>query len=252
MPEHPSDIISTHDLIEPDWLAPGNVRAFSTTRNCGFSKGPWSQFNLGAHCGDHPEDVAQNRKFLRTLLPSDPPWLRQVHGTAVTSWNDMRHSDVGEDAIVSNQPGQVCAVLTADCLPVLFCNKTGTKVAAAHAGWRGLAAGILEATVEKLGCHSTELLAWLGPAIGPQAFEVGNDVYGVFVELNADHASAFRPHGDRLLADLYKLARLKLSGMGIEKISGGQFCTYTDKDKFFSYRRDGQTGRMATLIWIDE
>ncbi len=251
MPDHPSDIIQTHDLIEPDWLAPGNVRAFSTTRNCGFSKGPWSQFNLGAHCGDHPENVAQNRKFLRTLLPSYPPWLRQVHGTAVTSWNELHHSDFEADAIVGCQPRQVCAVLTADCLPVLFCNKTGTKVAAAHAGWRGLAAGILESTVLAMDSAPSQLMAWMGPAIGPQAFEVGQDVYEEFTGLNPENRSAFKPHKDRWFADLYELARMALSRVGVERVYGGQYCTFSESKRFFSYRRDGTTGRMASLIWLD-
>ena len=251
MPDHPSDINSTDDLIEPDWLAPGNVRAFSTTRHYGFSEGPWNGFNLGAHCGDHPDKVAQNRELLRALLPSDPPWLRQVHGTAVTGWNDIHHSDIEADAIVSCQPRQVCAVLTADCLPVLFCNKTGTKVAAAHAGWRGLAAGILESTVLAMDSAPSQLMAWMGPAIGPQAFEVGQDVYEEFTGLNPENRSAFKPHKDRWFADLYELARMALSRVGVERVYGGQYCTFSDSKRFFSYRRDGTTGRMASLIWLD-
>jgi len=250
MPDIPAGTKPALDLIQPDWPAPANVRAFSTTRNCGFSEDGWSQFNLGNHCGDHPGHVQQNRQLLNTLLPSEPRWLRQVHGTKVVNWNDDQLSDTEADAIISHHPGQVCAVLTADCLPVLFCNEGGTKVAAAHAGWRGLATGILETMVASLDCHPAELMVWLGPAIGPKTFEVGNDVYDAFVSLNTDNAHAFAPHGDRWLADLYDLARLALKRTGIERISGGQFCTCTDKDRFFSYRRDGQTGRMATVIWL--
>ncbi len=250
MPDHPLGTIPLHDLLTPDWAAPVNVRAFTTTRNCGFSKGQWGQLNLGAHCGDNPDHVNQNRELLNGLLPSSPRWLRQVHGTTVCDWNDINHPDIEADAIVSNQPGQVCAVLTADCLPVLFCNKAGTKVAAAHAGWRGLAAGVLESTILAMDSEPSQLMAWMGPAIGPNAFEVGQDVYEVFTDLNSDNRSAFRAYEDRWFADLYELARMALSRVGVERVYGGQYCTYSDPEKFFSYRRDGSTGRMASLIWL--
>ena len=239
------------ELIRPDWPAPGNVRAFSTTRNGGFSEGPWSSLNFGDHCGDNPDYVKQNRELLRTLLPGKPRWLRQVHGNRVFTWDEAGDPEPEADAIFSKQPEQVCAVLTADCLPVIFCNKAGTEVAAAHAGWRGLAAGILQATVSAMNCTPADLIAWLGPAIGPRTFEVGNDVYDSFVDLNTENAYAFKPHRDRWLADLYELARLALTRVGVTQISGGQHCTYEEQDKFFSFRRDSDTGRMATAIWLE-
>ena len=238
------------ELIRPDWPAPPNVRAFSTTRNGGFSRGPWSSLNLGKSCGDDPQHVEQNRRLLFKLLPSEPRWLNQVHGTHVADWDKTNEPATGADAIVSRKPGQVCSVLTADCLPVLFCNRAGTRIAAAHAGWRGLAAGVLEATVLAMQCRPAELIAWLGPAIGPRAFEVGPDVYDAFVGLNPENATAFKPHRDRWLADLYQLARLALARVGITQVSGGQHCTYLEQDRFFSYRRDGQTGRMLTAVWL--
>jgi len=250
MPDSHLDAIPLHDLITPDWLAPGNVRAFSTTRKCGFSKGQWGQLNLGAHCGDNPEHVHQNRDLLQGLLPSCPRWLRQVHGTAVADWSDTYHPEIEADAIVSSQPGQVCAVLTADCLPVLFCNKAGTKVAAAHAGWRGLAAGVLESTVLAMDSDPSQLMAWMGPAIGPEAFEVGEDVFKEFTDLHPDNRIAFRPYNDRWLADIYELARMALLRVGVQQVYGGQYCTYSESKRFFSYRRDGVTGRMVSLIWL--
>ena len=236
------------EVLRPDWPAPPNVRAFTTTRNGGCSQGPWSSLNLGKNCGDNPQHVAQNRRSLLRLLPSEPRWLNQVHGTHVADWD--KASEPGADAIVSRTPGQVCSVLTADCLPVLFCNLSGTRIAAAHAGWRGLAAGVLEATVLAMGCKPVELMAWLGPAIGPQVFEVGKDVYAAFINVNPGNATAFKPHRDRWLADLYQLARLALGRLGIVQVSGGQHCTYLEQDQFFSYRRDGQTGRMLTAAWL--
>jgi len=239
------------ELIRPDWPAPGNVRAFTTTRNGGFSEGPWKSLKLGENCGDNPSHVKQNRELLRTLLPSGPLWLKQVHGNKVVAWGRNHESKPEADAIFSNQPGQVCAVLTADCLPVVFCNKAGTKVAVAHAGWRGLAAGVLETTVSALDCDPAELMVWLGPAIGPKAFEVGNDVYDSFVIVNTENAIAFKPHRDRWMADLCALARLALARIGVTQISGAKHCTYEEKNKYFSFRRDGETGRMTTAIWLE-
>lgn len=241
----PSEI----ELIRVEWPAPSHVHAFTTTRKGGVSQGPWNSLNLGGNCGDSPQHVEMNRRALASLLPSEPRWLNQVHGTNVVSW-DMT-SAAKADAIVSYQKGQVCAVLTADCLPVLFCNQAGTRIAAAHAGWRGLAAGVLEATVLAMECKPTDLMAWLGPAIGPRAFEVGKDVYDAFVRANTENAIAFKPHRDRWLADLYRLAKLALARVGINQVFGGQHCTYEEQDKFFSYRRDGETGRMASLVWLD-
>lgn len=237
-------------LISPDWSAPVNVRAFSTTRNKGFSEGAWGSFNLGRNCGDDPYHVERNRQSLLRLLPSEPRWLNQVHGTKVVNWDDTNYQRIESDAIHSNQVGQVCAVLTADCLPVLFCNQAGTCIAAAHAGWRGLAAGILENTVLGMKCNPTTLMAWLGPAIGPQAFEVGKDVHDAFVNVTMENAIAFKPYRDRWLADLYELATLALNRLGITQVSGGQHCTFKERGSFFSHRRDGLTGRMATVIWL--
>ena len=239
------------ELIQPDWPAPGNVRAFTTTRNGGVSRGAWKSLNLGMHCSDGPEHVRRNRELLSELLPCEPRWLNQVHGDNVVGWDEGFDSTVEADAICSDRPGQVCAVLTADCLPVLFCNKDGTKVAAAHAGWRGLAEGVLEATVAGMNCEPAGLMAWLGPAIGPGAFEVGDDVYGAFALVNEANTTVFKPHRDRWLADLYELARLALFRVGVTSVYGGQHCTFSEQYRFFSYRRDGETGRMVTAIWLD-
>lgn len=240
-------------FISPDWPTPTNVRAFTTTRAGGLSRGPYASFNLGDHVGDDPAAVTRNRVLLREALalPAEPQWLQQVHGTHVI---DAAQGDTpGEaDGAWSAQPGVVCAVLTADCLPVLLCDRIGTKVAAVHAGWRGLAAGVIEQGVRALGGAPDELLAWLGPAIGPRAFEVGPEVRTTFVQHDAAAARAFTAsHDGRYLADLYALARLRLSALGVTRISGGGFCTVTDRDRFFSFRRDGSCGRMATLIWLE-
>lgn len=237
------------DALRPDWPAPPAVRALTTTRVGGVSRPPWDGFNLAAHVGDRPAHVARNRSLLRSRfgLPGDPAWLSQVHGTDV-----LEAGRGGEaDAVWTDVPGRVCAVLTADCLPVLFCADAGTCVAAAHAGWRGLAAGVLEATVAALPAEPAGLLAWLGPAIGPDAFEVGDEVRSAFVGRDAGAAAAFRPAGaGRWLADLYALARLRLAAAGVTRVSGGGWCTFDDRDRFYSYRRDGITGRMASLVWL--
>lgn len=239
------------DLLIPDWPAPANVRAVQTLRSDGCSPPPWDSFNLGDHVGDDPERVAANRATLRALLPAEPLWLKQVHGVAVVDAGAASPS-LEADAALARQPGKVCVVMTADCLPVLFCDRAGTVVAAAHAGWRGLASGVLEATVRAMAVTPGELLAWLGPAIGPQAFEVGNEVRAVFLAHDPDAASAFVPHGDgKWLADIYLLARQRLQAAGVGSISGGDYCTVSDADRFFSYRRDGVTGRQASLIWLD-
>lgn len=239
-------------IIQPDWPAPANVRAFTTTRIGGFSRGPWDSLNLGVNCGDDPQHVTQNRRSLLKLLPVEPLWLRQVHGKHVVKFSDLTVAAPEADAIVGTKTGQVCVIVHADCLPVLFCDTAGTQVAAVHAGWRGLVAGVLEATVAAMNCDPGQIMAWLGPAIGPRVFEVGRDVYDEFISMDAASTIAFKRHGDTWLADLYKLARFELSKAGIEQVSGGQHCTYTEKDKFFSYRRDEPTGRMATMIWLVE
>lgn len=241
----------TAEFIVPDWPAPANVRALSTTRLGGVSTGPHASFNLGDHVGDDPAAVAENRRRLRAHLPGEPVWLRQVHGTRCI---DAARAGPGSeaDAACARQPGVVCAVLTADCLPVLLCDEAGSVVAAAHAGWRGLAAGVLEATVAALGVPGARLLAWLGPAIGPQHFEVGGEVRAVFTAHDPQAARAFvaRPAG-KWLCDIQLLARQRLTELGLYRIAGADFCTVRDARQFFSYRREGTTGRQASLIWLD-
>jgi YfiH family protein len=223
----------------------------STTRNAGVSTGPYESFNLAEHVGDAESAVNENRVLLRQALalPGEPCWLRQCHGTRVVNAADGGNSCA--DAAIATQTGQVCTVLTADCLPVLMCDRQGECVAAAHAGWRGLAAGILQATVDSMQRQGGDLLVWLGPAIGPTAFEVGEDVYQAFTRQDAAMQQAFTTTTPgHWHADLYRLARLILRTIGIEHIYGGDWCTYTDRQRFYSYRRDGVTGRMASLIWL--
>jgi polyphenol oxidase len=241
------------DWIIPEWPVPASVRALSTTRTGGVSEGCWRSLNLGDHVQDDAAAVSENRRILvrEASLPSEPFWLRQVHGCVVadTTGNETACE---ADASWSDRPGQVCAVMTADCLPVLFANRSGTRVAAAHAGWRGLAAGVLEQVVGRFADEPGEIVAWLGPAIGPEAFEVGDELRDAFVSLHADAGRAFttaRP--GHWLADIYSLARTHLAAAGVTQIHGGDFCTFSDSERFFSYRRDGVTGRMATLIWLE-
>jgi YfiH family protein len=238
--------------IRPGWPAPAKVRAVSTTRLGGTSRGPYAAFNLADHVGDVPGAVASNRSLLmqRLALPAEPSWLQQVHGRAVVP-AQPNGAPREADASFSLGPGAVCAVLTADCLPVLLCDRDGARVAAAHAGWRGLAAGVLEAAVEALQVPGARLMAWLGPAIGPRNFEVGDEVRAVFLAHDSAAAPAFRPSpAGRWLADLYILARQRLAETGVTEVYGGGLCTFSDQRRFYSYRRDGTTGRMATLIWL--
>lgn len=234
--------------ILPDWQAPANIRAFTTTRRGGISQGPWSSFNLGNRCGDDPTHVEHNRNALNTMLPGPVTWLRQVHGSCVARISTSSEIQPEADAAVSFTSGRVCAVLTADCLPVFFCNRRGDRVGVAHAGWRGLAAGVLQATTDALEEEPSQLLAWLGPAIGPGAYEVGAELAEAFV---GEFPAGFTRSGDRYLMDLYTLARLKLADAGVVHIAGGDFCTLSDDQRFFSYRRDGTTGRMASVIWFN-
>lgn len=236
-------------LIVPDWPAPPNVRALVTTRAGGVSAPPCDSFNLGERSGDDPAAVAANRERLRQLLPAEPVWLHQVHGNRVVALP----ADPGcqADAAWSARAGMPCAVLTADCLPVLFCDRQGTRVAAAHAGWRGLADGVLEATAAALEVAPGKLLAWLGPAIGQDAFEVGPEVRAAFLAHDPAAAAAFRPgRDDRWHADLYHLARQRLAAAGVAQVSGGGLCTWSDAATFYSWRRDGRTGRMASVVWL--
>ena len=235
----------------PDWAVPANIRALQTTRNGGISKAPWASFNLGDHVGDDAAAVAANRVLLVSRLPAEPLWLTQVHGIAAVD-ADQRPKIREADAAFARQPGSVCVVMTADCLPVLLCDRQGTIVAAAHAGWRGLAAGVLESTVAAMKVDPGELLVWLGPAIGPRCFEVGDEVRNAFVTDNPAAGLAFVSHeAGKWLCDIYLLARQRLQRMGIMAISGGGECTVTEADRYFSYRRDGVTGRMASLIWLE-
>ena len=238
-------------LIYPDWPAPANVKALQTTRLGGISTAPYDTLNLGLHVGDDPVRVNRNRQMLEPLMPSEPVWLEQVHGTVVAN-ADAAGCRVQADACVARHRGAVCVIMTADCLPVLLCDEDGTVVGAAHAGWRGLCDGVIEATVKEMGVAPQQLMAWLGPAIGPHAFEVGEDVRAAFMAHDAQAASAFIPlaAGGKYRADIVRLARQRLNALGITRISGGTFCTYHQKDKFFSYRRDGVTGRMGTFIWL--
>lgn len=238
------------EVLTPGWPAPPRVRALQTLRGGGVSPSPWASWNLGDHVGDDPGRVAANRAALRAHLPAEPLWLRQVHGVAVAEAG-VATARCEADAAVARQAGTVCAVMTADCLPVLFCDRAGSVVAAAHAGWRGLAAGVLEATVNAMAVPPGEILAWLGPAIGPARFEVGDEVRAAFISEDPGTAAAFTPHGPgKWLADIYALARRRLQAAGITSISGGGLCTVSDGKRFFSYRRDGVTGRMATLVWL--
>jgi hypothetical protein len=239
-------------FIIPGWPAPANVRAAVTTRVGGVSHAPYDSFNLATHVGDDPTAVRENRTRLRSALtlPVEPLWLKQVHGIAVVE-AAQDGAEPEADGAFAAKPGVVCAVLTADCLPVLLCNRAGTKVAALHAGWRGLAGGVIEAGVQALGVPGNELLAWLGPAIGPKRFEVGPEVRTVFMQHDAQAAQAFRAAREgKYLADIYLLARLRLQRLGVAAVYGGGCCTVTERARFFSYRRDGATGRMASLIWL--
>ncbi|WP_251369857.1 peptidoglycan editing factor PgeF [Polynucleobacter sp. AP-Nino-20-G2] len=246
----------------PDWLLPAGVKAAFTTRVGGVSKPPFDSFNLGLNAGDDLNDVLRNREILRGVLPAEPQWLKQVHGTQVSTpaSRALQGAQPYEaDASVSNYPNDVLVVLTADCLPVLFSSRAGDVVGAAHAGWRGLSAGVLENTVQEMralspGLLPQDILVWMGPAIGPQAFEVGQDVVDVFLgQSHSDLTAAFIPipaSPGKYLANLYLLAQDRLRSLGINSIQGGGLCTVVDRAHFFSYRRDQVTGRFASLIWI--
>ena len=239
-------------LIVPQWPIPQGVAACSSTRIGGVSLSPYDSLNLGAHCGDNPEHVEENRKrlFAAGNLPSKPVWLEQVHGKDVLKLSGGPYLSKRADASYSNTPGTVCAVMTADCLPVLFCNRAGTEVAAAHAGWRGLCEGVLEETVACFGDKPENIIAWLGPAIGPDAFEVGAEVREAFMAKDLQADIAFVPRGEKYLADIYQLARQRLANVGVGNVYGGDHCTFSESETFFSYRRDNTTGRMASFIWL--
>lgn len=238
------------EFIKPNWPAPENVKAVTTTR---------ASANLSHYVGDNLEQVMENRRLLREQLglPSEPVWLNQQHSTTVVDLGSRKACAHGDDNMAdgsyTNQANVVCAVLTADCLPILLCSDDGTEVAAVHAGWRGLLNGVVISGLRHFKCSPGKLLAWLGPAISQQAFEVGNEVYEAFVRWNSRAKAAFYPskNSNRFMAGLYQLARLQLNQLGVDKIYGGDFCTYSDGEKFYSYRRDEQTGRMGSLIWLE-
>ncbi len=239
------------EFIVPDWDVPPAIAAVSTTRAGGVSAGVHATLNLGTHVGDEPAAVAENRRRLcaAAALPAEPAWLAQVHGTDVVTARPCDEPPVA-DAAVSDRPGAVCAVLTADCLPVLLASRRGDEVAAAHAGWRGLAAGVLEATLAAMATPPAELVAWLGPAISQAAFEVGDEVREAFRGRHAGDAAFFRRNDrGRWQADLAGLARRRLESAGVA-VHGAGLCTYADSRRFFSYRRDGACGRMASLVWL--
>jgi YfiH family protein len=250
------------NYIVPNWPAPANVHALQSTRNTGYSTTPYHSLNFGSHVKDNSMHVAQNRQLLSQCLPSEPVWLNQVHGIEIV---DAANTNCLPDADASftTQKNVVCVTMTADCLPVLLCDKAGSVVAVVHAGWRGLCDGVLEAAVNKIIGHElcraaqikpVDLMAWLGPAIGPKAFEVGAEVRAQFVEKDKNAANGFTLLGNKFLANIYQLATQRLNNIGVTHIYGGghdeDFCTFTDEERFFSFRRDGDTGRMATLIWL--
>ena len=244
--------MSVH-FIQPNWPAPVNVKALQTTRMGGVSLAPYASLNLGAHVNDDTAAVATNRQLLMPYLPSEPVWVNQVHGIEVI---DAAQSTClqNADAAFTTQLNVVCVTMTADCLPVLLCDKAGTVVAAVHAGWRGLCDGAIEAAVHKMQVPKSEILVWLGPAIGPNAFEVGEEVRAQFIQHDQQATQAFKPHGDKWLCNMYLIAQQRLKALGVTQIYGGgvneDFCTYTDEARFFSFRRDNITGRMASLIWL--
>jgi purine-nucleoside/S-methyl-5'-thioadenosine phosphorylase / adenosine deaminase len=243
------------EVLTPEWSAPRAVRAGFTLRGGGVSAAPFDTLNVGAHVGDSAAAVSENRRRVRQLLrlPEEPAWLEQVHGTAVADLDARDAARVSTaDAVVTREKGRVCVVQVADCLPVLLAARNASAVAVAHAGWRGLAAGVLEATVTKLGMAPVELTAWLGPAISARHFEVGGEVRAAFLAHDPDAAGAFavNAHG-RWQCDLLALARRRLAALGVSEVCGGSWCTYAEPARFFSFRRDGRCGRMAALIWLE-
>lgn len=242
--------IATHCIV-PDWPAPAQVHALVTTRAGGVSTGPYASLNLGLRTEDDPGAVAENRARIEQLLPQPPRWLQQVHGSTVVD-ADLLKTAAQADASVARRSGTVCAIMIADCLPILLTDRAGTCVGAAHAGWRGLAGGVIANTVAQMPAAASELMAWIGPGIGPDAFEVGDDVLDSFCTTAPEQRSAFKAlKPGKWLCDLPALARCALQRAGVSRIYGGDLCTYSDARRFYSYRRDGITGRMAALIWLD-
>lgn len=234
----------------PDWPAPANICAGTTLRHGGISPPPYDSLNLGDHVDDNPGAVAKNRQ--RLGLPTEPVWLKQTHSTRIVDAARCAPGQIEADGSYTTQPRIICAVLSADCLPILICDKKGTQVAAVHAGWRGLAAGIIETAVEKFSDNYSELLVWLGPAIGPDHYEVGHEVREIFMRHDSAAKTAFIAQQGKWRMDIYTLARQRLNALGLTGIYGGNHCTYREQEHFYSYRRDGVTGRMASLIWQEQ
>lgn len=242
------------ELLTPEWDAPRGVRAAFTLRGGGVSRAPYDSLNVGAHVGDSPAAVAENRRRVRARLdlPAEPAWLEQVHGTRVADLDAPDEARSTADAVLTRRAGRVCVVQVADCMPVLLAARDASAVAVAHAGWRGLAAGVLEATVTKLAIAPGGLLAWLGPAISARHFEVGDEVRAAFLERDPTVSDAFAPNArGRWQCDLAALARRRLAALGVTEVSGGTWCTYAEPARFFSFRRDGRCGRMAALVWLE-
>ena len=241
-------------FFQAEWPAPANVKTLITTRNGGVSEGVYRSLNVGAHVGDNPEHVRQNRETVGRQTGVPVVYLNQIHSAVVVNAADhIGGTPPDADASFDTTGTAACASMTADCLPVLFCDRAGTVVAAAHAGWRGLAGGVLQNTIAAMNVPPVEIMAYLGPAIGPEAFEVGQDVYDAFCAQNPAAGQAFEPiGGGKYLADIYRLARLVLQNAGVGMVYGGNRCTVLERDTFFSYRRDGQTGRMVSVIWLEK
>ena len=243
------------ELMFPSWPAPRWVRAVCTTRRGGVGEPPFDKQNLAAHVGDDAGAVRDNRATLKLALKlkRDPAWLDQVHGAAVVRAENVGTPAPQADACVTSKSDHACAVLVADCLPVLFCDRSGHRVGAAHAGWRGLSQGVLEAAVSSMGVAPASVLAWLGPAIGPEKFEVGPEVRDAFLCTDPGDEVCFKPAATdgKYLADIFALAKRRLAAAGVTQVHGGGICTVTEEESFFSHRRDGRTGRMAALIWMD-
>lgn len=240
-------------LIKPLWPAPATVNAMMTTRTGGYSQHQYATLNLADHVKDDPAIVQKNRAVLKEFIPSDPVWLNQQHTTNVlTIEQDFVASTEKADAAVTRQTNRVLAVMTADCLPILLCNRAGTVVGAVHAGWRGLCEGIIEKALLAMECSAEDIYAWLGPAIGPDVYEVGEEVRTAFITVDPEATLAFKSsqQADKWLCNLYLLAKQRLVKAKVSSITGGEYCTYTDKDTFFSYRRENVCGRMASLIWL--
>jgi YfiH family protein len=243
-----------HNIIVPDWPVPPHIKAFTTLRRDGVSKAPFASWNLAQHVDDKQEHVDMNRALLhkRLALPEEPFWLEQVHGTRILTVDGATISDRQADGSYTRASGRICVVMTADCLPLLLCNRTGTEVAAVHAGWRGLADGVIEAALRRFQSPPEDLLAWLGPAIGPKVFQVGEEVRETFLHKTENASDAFTAQGNhKYLANIYELARQRLQLCGVHAVFGGEHCTFTEASLFYSYRRERVTGRMASLIWIE-